>query len=106
MLKSAKAFSSFAVDDLEKAQEFYGGMLGLNASTPMQDMLLSLDLAGDRATMIYLKPDFVPATYTVLNFSVDDVDAAVDELTSRGVEFERYEGMGQGEKGISGERGR
>jgi hypothetical protein len=67
----------------------------------MEDMLLSLDIADDRPTMIYLKPDFTPATYTVLNFPVDDLEAAVDELASRGVQFERYEGMDQDEKGIS-----
>jgi catechol 2,3-dioxygenase-like lactoylglutathione lyase family enzyme len=101
MFAETKAFSSFAVDDLAKAREFYEGTLGLNVSSPMEEMLLSLDLAGDRPTMIYLKPDFSPATYTVLNFPVDDLDAAVDELASRGVEFERYDGMEQDEKGIS-----
>ena len=101
MFAETKAFSSFAVDDLAKAREFYEGTLGLNVSSPMEEMLLSLDLAGDRPTMIYLKPDFAPATYTVLNFPVDDLDAAVEELAGRGVEFERYEGMEQDEKGIS-----
>jgi catechol 2,3-dioxygenase-like lactoylglutathione lyase family enzyme len=101
MFTETKAFSSFAVDDLAQAREFYGETLGLNVSSPMEEMLLSLDIAGDRPTMIYLKPDFAPATYTVLNFPVDDLEAAVDELASRGVEFERYEGMDQDEKGIS-----
>jgi catechol 2,3-dioxygenase-like lactoylglutathione lyase family enzyme len=101
MFAETKAFSSFAVNDLAQAREFYEGTLGLDVSSPMEEMLLSLDLAGDRPTMIYLKPDFAPATYTVLNFEVDDLDAAVDELTSRGVEFERYEGMDQDERGIS-----
>jgi catechol 2,3-dioxygenase-like lactoylglutathione lyase family enzyme len=105
MFAETKAFSSFAVDDLAQAREFYEGTLGLNVSSPMEEMLLSLDLAGARPTMIYLKPDFVPATYTVLNFEVDDVEAAVDALAARGVEFERYEGMGQDEKGISREGG-
>lgn len=106
MFAETKAFSSFAVDDLAKAREFYEGTLGLDVSSPMEEMLLSLDLdSGERPTMIYLKPDFAPATYTVLNFAVDDVEAAVDELASRGVEFERYEGMGQDEKGISREGG-
>lgn len=103
MFAETKAFSSFAVDDLAKAREFYEGTLGLNVSSPMEEMLLSLDIAGERPTMVYLKPDFAPATYTVLNFPVDDVEAAVDELAARGVEFERYEGMGQDEKGISRE---
>lgn len=101
MFAEIKAFSSFAVDDLAKAREFYEGMLGLNVSSPMEEMLLSLDHPGGQSTMLYLKPDFIPATYTVLNFPVDDLDAAVDELASRGVEFERYDGMEQDEKGIS-----
>jgi catechol 2,3-dioxygenase-like lactoylglutathione lyase family enzyme len=105
MFAETKAFSSFAVDDLAKAREFYEGTLGLNVSSPMEEMLLSLDIAGERPTMVYLKPDFAPATYTVLNFPVDDVEAAVDELAARGVEFERYEGMGQDQKGISREGG-
>jgi len=90
MFAETKAFSSFAVDDLAKAREFYEGTLGLNVSSPMEEMLLSLDIAGERSTMVYLKPDFVPATYTVLNFPVDDVDAAVDQLADRGVNFEVY----------------
>ena len=65
------------------------------------DNLLQLDLAGDRPTLIYLKPDFAPATYTVLNFPVDDVEATVDGLAERGVSFERYDGFDQDEKGIS-----
>jgi catechol 2,3-dioxygenase-like lactoylglutathione lyase family enzyme len=105
MFTEIKAFSSFAVDDLAKAREFYGETLGIKLSSPMEEMLLSLDIAGDRPTMIYLKPDFTPATYTVLNFPVDDLDAVVDELASRGVGFERYEGMDQDEKGISREGG-
>lgn len=101
MFAETKAFSSFAVDDLAQAREFYEETLGLNVSSPMEGMVLSLDHAGERPTMVYLKPDFAPATYTVLNFEVEDVDAAVDELASRGVELERYEGMEQDEKGIS-----
>jgi catechol 2,3-dioxygenase-like lactoylglutathione lyase family enzyme len=100
MLSNTPAFSSFAVDDLEAARSFYGETLGLAISDgPMG--VLSLDLPGDRATLIYPKPDFTPATYTILNFPVDDVEAAVDELSSRGVEFERYEGFEQDEKGIA-----
>jgi predicted enzyme related to lactoylglutathione lyase len=104
MFANTPAFSGFAVDDLEEAKRFYGETLGLNVSDgPMG--VLSLDLAGDRPTMIYPKPDFTPATYTILNFQVDDVDAAVDELTARGVEMERYEGFGQDEKGIARDSG-
>jgi catechol 2,3-dioxygenase-like lactoylglutathione lyase family enzyme len=102
MLADSKAFNSFAVPDLDAAREFYGGTLGLEVSEGPEGMpLLSLQLAGDRPTMVYLKPDFQPAAYTILNFPVDDVDAAVDELTARGVQFERYDGFDQDEKGIA-----
>ena len=100
MLESTKAFSGFAVDDLDKAQEFYGETLGLEV-TRETPMLITLHLAGDRPTMVYLKPDFEPATYTILNFPVADIEQAVDELAGRGVSFERYEGFGQDEKGIA-----
>jgi catechol 2,3-dioxygenase-like lactoylglutathione lyase family enzyme len=100
MLTNATAFSGFAVDDLDKAREFYGGVLGLNVTDePMG--ILTLHLAGERPTLVYPKPDFTPATYTILNFQVDDIDSAVDELGSQGVEFELYEGFEQDEKGIS-----
>jgi predicted enzyme related to lactoylglutathione lyase len=100
MLESSKAYSGFAVDDLDKALKFYGETLGLKASVLQEGVLIQIDLAGDRPTLVYLKPDFEPATYTILNFPVDDVDAAVDELASRGVDFERYDGFEQDEKGI------
>jgi predicted enzyme related to lactoylglutathione lyase len=100
MFSNTPAFSSFAVDDLDAARSFYGDTLGLTVSDgPMG--VLSLDLADGRSLLIYPKPDFAPATYTILNFPVDDVDAAVEELGSRGVEFERYEGIEQDEKGIA-----
>jgi catechol 2,3-dioxygenase-like lactoylglutathione lyase family enzyme len=99
MLENSKAFSGFAVDDVAKAREFYEGTLGLRVSEQMG--LLILHLPGDRDTIVYPKPDFVPATYTILNFPVDDVEAAVDDLTGRGVRFERYDGFEQDEKGIS-----
>ena len=100
MLENSKAYSGFAVDDLDKAQKFYGETLGLKTSVLDEENLIEIDLAGDRPTLIYRKPDFVPATYTILNFPVDDVEAAVDGLTSRGVSFERYDGFDQDEKGI------
>ena len=100
MLADSKAYSGFAADDLEKAQEFYGETLGLSVTVLDPPGLLQLDLAGDRATLIYPKPDFEPATYTILNFPVDDVEKAVDELTAKGVTFEQYEGFDQDEKGI------
>jgi catechol 2,3-dioxygenase-like lactoylglutathione lyase family enzyme len=100
MLENSKAYSGFAVDDLDKALEFYGEKLGLKTSVLQEGVLIQIDLAGDRPTLVYLKPDFTPATYTILNFPVDDVDAAVDELTAKGVSFERFDGFEQDEKGI------
>jgi catechol 2,3-dioxygenase-like lactoylglutathione lyase family enzyme len=100
MFKDTKAFSGFAVDDLDAARKFYGETLGLRVSTEMG--LLNLLLAdGERPTLVYPKPDFEPSTYTILNFPVADIDEAVDELTSRGVAFEIYDGFGQDEKGIA-----
>ena len=103
MLENSQAYSGFAVDDLARAREFYEGTLGLAVSD--EDGLMTLNLPGDRPTLIYPKPDFTPATYTILNFPVADIDAAVDELTARGVTFERYEGFEQDEKGIARETG-
>jgi catechol 2,3-dioxygenase-like lactoylglutathione lyase family enzyme len=100
MFENTKAFSGFAVPDLEKARAFYADTLGVRVTD--DDGILTLHLAdGERPTLIYPKPDFEPATYTILNFPVEDVEAAVHELTSRGVQFERYEGFDQDEKGIS-----
>jgi catechol 2,3-dioxygenase-like lactoylglutathione lyase family enzyme len=99
MFASTRAFSGFAVDDLQKAKEFYESTLGLSVSGG--DGLLTLHLAGGRDTLVYPKPDFTPATYTILNFPVDDIDEAVDELGARGVRFLRYEGFDQDEKGIA-----
>ncbi len=106
MLGDSKAFSGFAVDDLDQARRFYAETLGLNVELlDEENGLLALHLAGGRDAIVYRKPDFVPATYTVLNFPVDDVDEAVDGLKARGVSFERYDGMGQDEKGIAREGG-
>jgi len=100
MLTNSKAFSGFAVDDLDKAREFYGEVLGMKVTE--ENGLLTLHLAGgDRPTLVYPKPDVEPGNYTILNFEVDDIDAAVTELASRGVQFERYEGFEQDEKGIA-----
>ncbi len=101
MLADSKAFSGFAVPDIDEARRFYGETLGLNVELMEEPGLLTLQLAGDRPVMIYPKPDFEPATYTILNFPVDDVEAAVDELSARGVQFERYDGFDQDEKGIA-----
>jgi catechol 2,3-dioxygenase-like lactoylglutathione lyase family enzyme len=99
MFADTMAFSGIAVPDLPKAREFYEGTLGLRVSEDNE--LLTLHLAGGRDTLVYPKPDYVPATYTILNFLVADIDEAVDELTARGVRFESYDGFDQDEKGIS-----
>jgi predicted enzyme related to lactoylglutathione lyase len=99
MFADTEAFSGIAVGDIAEAQKFYGQTLGLRTSE--HNGLMILHLAGGRDILVYPKADHVPATYTVLNFQVDDIDAAVDELASRGVQFERYDGMGQDEKGIN-----
>jgi catechol 2,3-dioxygenase-like lactoylglutathione lyase family enzyme len=103
MFAKTKAFSGFAVDDLPKAREFYERTLGLEVSE--EQGLLTLHLAGGRDTLVYPKADHTPATYTILNFPVDDLDAAVDALAARGVRFERYEGFHQDAKGISRDEG-
>jgi catechol 2,3-dioxygenase-like lactoylglutathione lyase family enzyme len=98
MFANAKAYSGFAVDDIDRAREFYEETLGLK--TTVEHGLMTLHLAGDRPTLVYPKPDHTPATYTILNFPVDDIDEAVDDLAARGVQFERYDGTDQDEKGI------
>jgi predicted enzyme related to lactoylglutathione lyase len=102
MFANTKATNGFAVDDIDAAKKFYGETLGLGVTVHSEEYgVTSIQLAGGRDTLVYAKPDFVPATYTILNFEVDDVDAAVDELAAKGVEFERYEGFEQDEKGIA-----
>ena len=98
MFRETKAFSGFAVPDIAAAKAFYGDTLGIDVTwgSPRgageDHGMLTLHLAGGRDTIVYPKPDHVPATYTILNFPVDDVEAAVDALTERGVEFQKYEG--------------
>lgn len=89
MLRDSKAFSGFAAGDIHKARQFYEQTLGLAVSE--EHGLLTLHLAGGNNVLIYPKPNHVPATFTVLNFPVDDVGAAVDELAKRGVRFEIYD---------------
>jgi predicted enzyme related to lactoylglutathione lyase len=102
MFAHVNAFSSFAVDDLETALRFYGETLGLETSVlDPENGMMSLNLAGGRIILIYTKPDVAPPNYTMLNFPVDDVEKTVDELTARGVVFERYAGFNQDEKGIT-----
>ncbi|MGH2445591.1 MAG: VOC family protein [Candidatus Limnocylindria bacterium] len=100
MLKDSPAFSGFSSNDIPAAKEFYGGTLGLDV-TEENDML-SLKFPGGHTVLIYPKDDHEAATFTILNFQVDDVDAAVDRLTAAGVTFEHYgEGSGQDERGIA-----
>jgi catechol 2,3-dioxygenase-like lactoylglutathione lyase family enzyme len=100
MLGNSKAFSGFAAPDIAEVKEFYAETLGLKVTE--EHGLLTLHLAGGNNVLIYPKPDHVPAKFTVLNFPVDDVDRAVEELTKRGVRFEKYDGPGikTDEKGI------
>ncbi|MFD9728945.1 VOC family protein [Streptomyces sp. NPDC059072] len=101
MFEDTKAFSGFSVDDLGRAKEFYGGTLGLRVTEDEPRMpLLTLHLAGGTKVMVYAKDDHEPATFTILNFAVADVEEAVDELTAKGVRFERYEGFEADAKGI------
>ncbi|MFY9529042.1 MAG: VOC family protein [Candidatus Acidiferrales bacterium] len=88
MLEKSKAFSGFSANDIQRAKEFYGRALGLEVSE--SHGLLNLHLGGGTTVLIYPKPNHVPATFTVLNFPVDSVDKAVDELTKRGVRFQIY----------------
>ncbi|MFD5782145.1 VOC family protein [Streptomyces sp. NPDC126933] len=98
MFDNSKAFSGFAVDDIEKAHRFYGETLGLDVSE--DHGMLRLRLGGGASVLVYPKPAHTPASFTVLNFPVDDIDAAVDELAQRGVRFERYPGMDTDDKGV------
>jgi catechol 2,3-dioxygenase-like lactoylglutathione lyase family enzyme len=100
MFANTQAFSGFAVPDLQEAERFYGDTLGIDVTRgEMGD--LTLKLAGGRDTFIYEKPDFVPATYTIRNFVVDDVDEAVVDLTDKGIQFEQYDEFDQDEKGVA-----
>lgn len=101
MLPTTHAYSSFAVKDVPAAKRFYGDTLGLKLDELYGGEMLELHLDGDKRVMVYAKDDFVPATYTVLNFPVTNVEAVVDELTRSGVKMARFEGFGQDAKGIS-----
>lgn len=106
MLESSKAYSGFAVDDTQRAREFYEGTLGLPVEVwDEENGLIAVEVGGERKVLVYRKEDFVPATYTVLNFPVDDVEATVDALAARGVSFERYDQFPQDERGIVTEGG-
>jgi catechol 2,3-dioxygenase-like lactoylglutathione lyase family enzyme len=103
MFADTKAYSGLAVNDLQEAREFYGETLGLRTSEEYG--LMWLHLASGRDTLVYQQSDPTPASYTILNFEVDDIDEAVDALAARGVRFERYDGVDQDEKGIFREEG-
>jgi catechol 2,3-dioxygenase-like lactoylglutathione lyase family enzyme len=100
MLGESKAISGFAVKDLNEARNFYEGTLGLDVELLDQEHGLAKLKLADCEVLMYLSADMSPASYTMLNFEVDDIDAAVDDLVSRGVSFERYEGFEHDEKGI------
>jgi catechol 2,3-dioxygenase-like lactoylglutathione lyase family enzyme len=97
MFENTKAFSGFSTNDIPAAKRFYGETLGLRVTEA--NGMLTLHIAGERETLVYPKPDHTPATFTILNFPVDDIDKAVDELVARGVVFERLEGTD--DKGIA-----
>jgi catechol 2,3-dioxygenase-like lactoylglutathione lyase family enzyme len=99
MFEHTKAFSGFSVNDIGAARKFYGDTLGLKVSE--DHGMLHLHLAGDRDILVYPKPNHTPASYTILNFPVEDIESTVDALVQRGVTFERYEGMGQDDRGIN-----
>jgi catechol 2,3-dioxygenase-like lactoylglutathione lyase family enzyme len=101
MLTKSKATSGFAVDDLDRAREFYEGTLGLSVQVlDAEHGVTKLQLAEECDVLMYLSADMKPASYTMLNFEVDDIDAAVDGLEERGISFERYDGFDHDEKGI------
>lgn len=103
MFRNTKAFSGFSVDDMDAARAFYTDTLGLDVRDNEMGMI-EITLGTGGIILIYPKNNHEPATYTVLNFPVEDIDAAVDTLTAKGVTFERYDGMSQDAKGVS--RGR
>jgi len=99
MLKDSPAFSGFSVKDQAETKAFYSDKLGVEVEE--DEMGLTLKLAGGNNVFVYPKEDHTPASFTILNFPVDDIDKAVDELAAKGVKFEVYEGMHQDEKGIA-----
>src|ERR671919_2162943 len=103
MLGKTKAYSGFSVDDIPAAKRFYQETLGLEVSE--ENGMLTLHLGGGAGVLVYPKPNHTPATFTILNFPVEDIDAAVDDLSRRGVEFQRYEGSSPAKKGVQREDG-
>ncbi len=103
MIGTRPAFSGFSAGDVDAEKAFYADTLGVTVHEDNGSLML--DLAGGQRVFIYPKPNHEPATFTVLNFEVDDIDAAVDELAGKGVRFERYEGLDQDERGIARDNG-
>ena len=103
MFRMSHAFSGFSTNDIAMAKAFYAEKLRLDVSE--ENGMLTIRLAGGGRVLIYPKPDHQPATFTVLNFPVDDVDSAVERLVESGIEMERYPGAGQDDRGISRGRG-
>ena len=99
MLKDSHAFSGFSSNDIPKAREFYATTLGLEVTEA--NGMLTLHLAGGGMVIIYPKDNHEPASFTVLNFPVGDIESVVDSLTKAGVRFERYDGFEQDERGIA-----
>jgi catechol 2,3-dioxygenase-like lactoylglutathione lyase family enzyme len=100
-IDTTKAYSSFATKDIEATRRFYGDKLGIDAKSLYDGQLLELNLRDGVRVLVYPKDDFQPASYTVLNFPVSDIDRAVDDLSRQGITFERYEGFDQDGKGIA-----
>jgi predicted enzyme related to lactoylglutathione lyase len=103
MFRQSRAFSGFSTNDIERARKFYADTLGVDVSD--DNGMLSLHLAGGGNVLIYPKPNHEPATFTVLNFPVKNIDETVDKLTNAGVQFERYDGMKQDQRGIMRDQG-
>lgn len=100
MFQETKAFSGFSVDDIQKAKAFYSEVLGLKVVDGSMG-ILELHIAGGNNIIVYPKPDHIPASFTILNFPVKDIEKAVDDLAQSGVQFEQYEGdIKTDEKGI------
>jgi len=105
MFKHAKAFSGFSVNDIEKAKDFYGNILGLQVTDGLMG-ILEIHTEGNNNIIAYPKPNHEPATFTILNFPVDDVEKTVNELIAKGIVFEQYEGqIKTDEKGICRDSG-
>jgi predicted enzyme related to lactoylglutathione lyase len=100
MVTMTRTFGSFSVDDLDRAAGFYGDVLGLTVSWAGEQGPLWLRGPGGAESLVYLKPDHVPATFTVLNLAVPDIEAAVDDLSARGVTFASYDGIPTDDRGI------